>query len=923
MSLTYVESSHAVKHLLYGVSNVTGALQSSRLEPHESYARVASTKQLWVDDDLVPPTLTGEMVSTSCVIDGSRLAANVEGDGVCYDASGAIVHDSDTTPLVRPPRSGVCKKVRASLVRGAFGELVGAADEIDLRLVVRATPVEPGYHPVLERADGEGGFVAVLPHRWTLDVNAGVLTLTKGQASTGAYVITAYVYTGRRGIKSVVPTSTDDIDEGPRNQFLTRERFDAYHADAMATATTDHLAEGETNKYYSSDLFLRDVSELVNTDTIKEGVVNRFFTPDAFARELATKTLEDVTETPTTRHLTSQNLQNVDSVIGGVHALHLTAFVEPPQEQANRLYVANNELYFGSLPVGASATSSVLLGSGGGGSADASIGEFAGDFLGTTSGLHIGSVTGFLNGMVSSLANHPIIDADIIGTGQGQWVGAVAGEVVGRFEGAAMITQGYARNLQHVGIGTHDAEAALLHVSGGAEADGSAAHVRLTNSASGASVAISCDAAGSLSVGGDSGIVCAALRCTTRLQCDGDAIVHGDIIGQHLHSVGITNSFAGLYEIGVMDGVTTLVVDDLSVSGLVSVSAMHVEDRLFVRADLEVEKRLRVGSRVNIDGELSIGGDVNTTGTITASTLNTPSATISDMLSASAAAIDISLSVGGEVTADTLRVSSAVIGESLSVGGAVTASTLDVQHYMTVQGDISISGKIFASALEVPGFGNGGGNVDLDFLSVGGLFVDGHATIRGDLSIGGTLYAESLSTNVVVGTMIQGTTELGDFDAHLTAYGNEAILGDLLVTGTLHVGSIEFGSLSLNDFWCGNIHASHLDVATAAAATMSVGELTVGVVQGMGAVDAFPISSDAEVYGDMTVIGNVMISGLLITGAHNYIVNDTNRYVFDGHLSVQTLSIGEEYDVVRELQRLRDDIEHLRACITLHGIITG
>lgn len=891
-------AAYAVKHLLYGVSNVTGSLHSSRLEPHESYTRVACSRQLWVDDDLVPPTLLGDMPGTSLILDNAVLTANTVGSGTFYDAAGSRVVAAESAVSVgaflRRPRSGVCKKVRASLVRGRFGEYVGASDQIDLRLVILATPTEPGYHPVLERVDAAGGYVAVLPHRWSLDVHAGVITLSSAERETATttgttdYVITAYIYAGRRGVRSLVPTCTDDIEEGAINRYLTRERFEMHHRDALAACTTDDIAEGSRHRYYSTDLFLRDVSERVSTDTIREGVAHKFFTSDAFDRELATKTLEDIAETPEARHLTSKNLANLDAVVGGVHALELTALVEPPSQQANRLYVANNELYFGSSPVGAPTNASSTLTSAGAnawGGADGAIGEFAGHFAGSTTGTHVGNVTGFLSGMVSSLANHPIIDADIIGTGQGQWVGTMAGDVVGRFEGAAHITDGYARNLQHVGIGTHDAEEALLHISGGAEMDGSAAHVRLTHSTSGSSVPMSCDASGALSVGGD--IVCTAVRCATRLQCDGDAVVHGDLIGQHVHSVGITNAFAGIYEIGVMDGVTTLVVDDLSVSGLVSVSAMHVESTLHVRADLHVEKRLSVGSRVSVDGDMSVGGRVD---------------------------------IAGPVTAAGISVGTARISEGLIIEGSLSAGGIIAVPMLSVAGDISVAGKIYASGLEVPGFQPGGGGGTLTFLSVGELYVDGNATVRGDLSIGGTIYAESLSTNVVVGTIVHGTLNIGDFDAHLTAYGNEAILGDLLVTGTLHVGSIEFETLSLNDFWCGAIHASKLDVGTASASELSVGSLTVGIVQGLGALDSFPISNDAQVYGDMHVLGNVMISGLLITGAHNYMVNDMNRYIFDGHLSVQTLSIAEECDVLRELQQLRDDIGHLRACMMLHGI---
>lgn len=79
--------------------------------------------------------------------------------------------------------------------------------------------------------------------------------------------------------------TTDDIQEGQANKWLTQQAFERLHSAAMASVTTDDIAEGKRHAYWSpppmsTGVLLEDFRFLlghVTTDDIAEGETNRYF----------------------------------------------------------------------------------------------------------------------------------------------------------------------------------------------------------------------------------------------------------------------------------------------------------------------------------------------------------------------------------------------------------------------------------------------------------------------------------------------------------------------------------------------------------------------------------------------------------------------------------------------------------------------
>jgi hypothetical protein len=148
-------------------------------------------------------------------------------------------------------------------------------------------------------------------------------------------------------------------------------------------------------------------------------------------------------------------------------------------------------------------------------------------FQGVTEGHHFGTVTGHVSGTVSSLENHPVIHANIIGNGEGDWLGDVHGNSRGTFSGEANVTGGEMQRLNHVAIGGAATSAPLTIYAS------DHAHVSLVSS-TGISALLSARGDGSL--------------CTESLQVE-------TLRTQQLYSFGVDNAYAGFSRVGNLAGV--------------------------------------------------------------------------------------------------------------------------------------------------------------------------------------------------------------------------------------------------------------------------------------------------------------------------------------------------------------------------------
>eukprot|EP00966_Prymnesium_polylepis_P289932 6697088-Prymnesium_polylepis.2 len=187
-------------------------------------------------------------------------------------------------------------------------------------------------------------------------------------------------------------------------------------------------------------------------------------------------------------------MSNLNLSIGGVSEVGFNVNIIPPNDTNAKLYVergtaGQNILYFENQPIGATEISSMPAIAP---QEHDSLGNFTGCFEGPTRGVHTGDVKGNVQGFVSDLSNHPIIEAKILGDGEGHWVGTVNGDLVGKFEGHAKIVTGSIDNASHVTIGTFDSTASF-HVKS------SDTHVQIAHT-DGSSALIECHAESRLAV---------------------------------------------------------------------------------------------------------------------------------------------------------------------------------------------------------------------------------------------------------------------------------------------------------------------------------------------------------------------------------------------------------------------------------------
>jgi hypothetical protein len=542
----------AVENLFYARRSFVTGTSIVNSEPHLAYPAIHANESLWLDTNKIPLSVGGDLRPLYTVNAQGGVGVDTLDDLQLFDSTGTKV----TRALTAASGKGSVQKiVRAVVSRGAFGEFYSGTDALDLRHVVHeglALSTESLYRPFVEELDDAGTYQVLPDHAWRLDHNAGLITVDENMLndSTRVLYVTCYVYRGRIGIPDAVlrPTA-DDIADGVTNRFMTRELFDTYlaNSDVASLLDRDQSTEGAATNVTSSD-------------DITEGVVNQFFTVDRFDDTLARRTLNDVRDGDDRRAVSADVMRNLSVAIGDVPEIKMRPLMQPPAVRDNTLYVENdgNEtaLYFNSTRLTGPAADTSVITHGASSNTDHNIGSYHGTFTGSTAGVHSGDVVGNVTGFVSDIGNHRIITSKLLGSGEGLWTGAINGDVVGKFEGYAKVVNGEILNAYSVTIGTYDATA-LMHIRG------NDTHLRLSHPSTTDDAVLTCISTGALQISCNN-LVAPSFECDSIL-CHG-SVTATQIDADHINCVGITNSYYGIYETGVLEDVTLLTASDVEAS---------------------------------------------------------------------------------------------------------------------------------------------------------------------------------------------------------------------------------------------------------------------------------------------------------------------------------------------------------------------
>tara|TARA_Y100000992_G_scaffold302672_1_gene278200 strand:- start:10 stop:3795 length:3786 start_codon:yes stop_codon:yes gene_type:complete len=905
------------------------------LEPHLAYASVMAHESLWVDSALIPPAAVGALAPVL----GQDGSVDVQGDLRLYSRDGAVVaHKTRGGARV----SSVQKRVRVRLSRGAYSEYY--SQQVDVRRVIPANFSGSSgglYRVVLEYEQG-GEFHVLGEHLWDVQYMSGVVVPRGEGLQFAELFLTGYFYCGRVGIPpAMADPSSDDIREGAVNKYFSRELMHAY------------LGE------YAVDNEVRLNISVSSSDDVPEGVVNQFFTSERFDSAFSSKTLDDLAPTSRNRAVSHDTMSQLNLSLGAVAEVKFTPRSAAPADKNANLYVeqilGENVLFFDGHRVDGG-------GGGGGGGGETGragsvvdvvgehMGEFAGRFAGQTIGVHTGDVVGNVQGFVSDLGNHPIIEAKLVGTGEGHWVGTVNGDVVGKFEGYAKITTGSLDNADHVAIGTYDTGSSL-HVKAGER------HVQLSHT-NGQSVLLECSAEGDLQLSspvraGDVG--CEGLRCAGDLDA-------GRIHVGTLNSTGIDNNFSGIFDAGRVEGVSELVADGASLGrlscgalavgqgglscsgafagslladhaaaarmdvslascgrlecGALSVSALHVQDLAFdasIFSDLPVVAFDLVSASSGIVGDLSVHR-------VHASNL---------LLEGGSLLRDVSADSvhSGRVVAATLSVSELALGSALEVD-RLSASHL---HTGLLGADAALLGSVRCGACSSL-------SASSAFLFAQTLESDAVATTRisAHEAAASTLQADSLhASGGSVHALsvhrcfaaLQHSLDLSVQDATLQVASVGALATGGAAAQTLSAGALHAEGGSVAQLQAGALVADAASVHALVAGGMSTGSLEVGhaeVASLRGGVLEAGVLSAAVVQG-------AEVRADAVHAQHSSAARSAVASLSVSHCASDTLKVGAALSCsgalharraflsVAEVQAL-GALEHLASRISVHAL---
>tara|TARA_B100001741_G_C16552285_1_gene600060 strand:- start:41 stop:4588 length:4548 start_codon:yes stop_codon:yes gene_type:complete len=507
----------------YRRSNLTnGGLPA--FEPALATLTILADESLWIDSQNIPRIMTSAMRPID-----EDVASNAN---AFYNSNGVLSTEETRDAVVQ-------KRVRILLEKEANVAVVHWKSN-ELRLLIHENlSIDSGalYRAVVERKIGDD-FFKIADHLWEMDFLSGVVKAKDGfSLNDDVLFLSGYFYKGRVGIpREIADATTDDIPEGAVNRYLTRESLTAFLDET-------HLSVSMT------------IADLTSDD-LTEGLVNKYATQSTFNSFFASKTLSDLPPSSTHRAVTASSMGNLHLSVGGVPEIQFD--VQSPEDRTRKLYVQQSAgedvLFFGDTALRARDEEPHV---------QETLGEYHGSFHGPTAGVHSGDVIGNVSGMVSDISNHRIINAKLLGNGEGHWVGTVNADVVGKFEGAAKIVTGSVDNVSHVTIGTFDATASV-HVKAKDQ------HLQLTEASSGASAVLECLSSGSMKVS-CSALISENMICES-LACNG-SIKATNLQADYIQCVGISNSFYGIFEVGRLEDVSQLLANNIDCGELSTASS--------------------------------------------------------------------------------------------------------------------------------------------------------------------------------------------------------------------------------------------------------------------------------------------------------------------------------------------------------------
>jgi hypothetical protein len=230
-------------------------------------------------------------------------------------------------------------------------------------------------------------------------------------------------------------------------------------------------------------------------------------------------------------------------------------------------------------------------------------------------------------------------------------------------------------------------------------------------------------------------------------------------------------------------------------------------------------------------------------------------------------------------------------GKNLSASEIVVSSlSVATLHGIVLTQELSVTGLVGHISTS---------SVTTSDLSCGTLFID--KIVRSIPHISDTTDPAVLTTSTV-----------GDFAlfAEDTKHSGDMIIeGSLYVTDTIFMGTQP--SLNIEN------------VQNMVASSISVGELAVGMLTGIGGgtlggtitdivTNLLSVSPHDTVHeGNMQIEGNLVVSGVVLTGAHNKLMHNHGSFEMEGILSVSGDIISNGINIVETLLSLQQIIHSL------------
>jgi hypothetical protein len=327
-------------------------------------------------------------------------------------------------------------------------------------------------------------------------------------------------------------------------------------------------------------------------------------------------------------------------------------------------------------------------------------------------------------------------------------------------------------------------------------------------------------------------------------------------------------------------------------SSILSCSALNCDDITAPRANFDI---LSVNSIVGVDILLSTGGGVSkdfveslflSVNESIETALNALSLQDIDglnSLSCSAGKIDV-------LSSDTIIIQN-LVGQNLSASEiAVSSLSVATLHGIVLTQELSVTGLVGHVSTS---------SVTASDLSCGTLFID--KIIRSVPHVSDTADPAVLTTSTV-----------GDFAlfAEDTKHSGDMIIeGSLYVTDTIFMGTQP--SLNIEN------------VQNMVASSISVGELAVGMLTGIGGgtlggtitdivTNLLSVSPHDTVHeGNMQIEGNLVVSGVVLTGAHNKLMHNHGSFEMEGDLSVSGDIISNGINIIQTLLSLSHKLESI------------